>query len=327
MTFIGLDLGGTKISGALFSEQNIILDKETRYLENRTGDQVTSLIIELCDNILNKNRNPIPKQLNIGICVPGIAYSKTGKVWAPNIPEWEDYPLKEKLNNHFKDAVISIESDRTCYILGETSQGAAKGCDNAIFVAVGTGIGAGILIDGRVLHGASDIVGATGWMALKPPYDKEWDTCGCFESHASGNGIAFQARKKVSTLTPVEKNNTFYRNIPVEQITSKDVFGAYEEGDKIAGEVLNEAIQMWGMAAANYVSLFNPEIIIFGGGVFGLAKQFIDRIYYEALKWAQPIAIKQCHFTVSELQETAGLYGAGAIARIGNIKNKLYGIQ
>jgi glucokinase len=327
MTFIGLDLGGTKISGALFSERNTILDKEIRYLDNRTGDQVTSLIIELCDAILSKNSKLNPKQLNIGICVPGIAYSKTGKVWAPNIPGWEEYPLKEKLNNHFKEAIISIESDRTCYILGETSQGAAKGCDNAIFVAVGTGIGAGILIDGRVLHGASDIVGATGWMALKPPYDKEWDACGCFESHASGNGIAFQARKRVAKLSPEQKNNTFFKKIPVEQITSKEVFSAYEEGDQIAVEVLDEAVLMWGMAAANYVSLFNPEIIVFGGGVFGPAKKFIDRIYNEALKWAQPIAIKQCRFTVTELQETAGLYGAGAIARIGNIKNKLYGIQ
>ena len=76
------------------------------------------------------------------------------------------------------------------------------------------------------------------------------------------------------------------------------------------------------MAAANFVSLFNPQMIIFGGGVFGPASAFIDQIYLEATKWAQPIAIKQCRFAVTELPDNAGLYGAGAIAKIGLTKNE-----
>lgn len=321
MVYIGLDLGGTKISGALFTENNTMLLSETMYLEGKEGDSVAELIFELCDKIIERGGIKSNHTKNIGICIPGIAYSKTGMVWAPNIPGWENYPLKDKLNERYTNSNIMVESDRTCYILGEVSQGAAKGCENAIFIAVGTGIGAGILIDGRVLHGASDIVGAAGWMALCPPYNKEWDSSGCFESIASGRGIAVQAQKLVSRQTKEKAYKGVLSNYSPSKITSKEVFAAFRERDPIAIEVINNAIELWGMAAANFVSLFNPQMIIFGGGIFGPASAFIDQIYQEATKWAQPIAIKQCHFAATELPDTAGLYGAGAIARIGKLKS------
>ena len=315
MIYIGIDLGGTKVSGALFNKNNSVLLRETMLLEGRGGDEVGELICKVCDEVLKKGGFSAEDEKCIGVCVPGISYSRTGSVWCPNIPGWENYPLKKVVQNYFPNSSITIESDRTAYILGEVSLGAAKGCDNAIFIAVGTGIGAGILIDGRVLHGASDIVGATGWMALKPPYRSEWDACGCFESHASGTGIALQASGRVKSLifSGCREGSTLLTVEP-DKITSKEVFEAYEKGDELAISVIGEAIEMWGMAAANFVSLFNPEMVIFGGGLFGPAVKFIDRIYEEAQKWAQPIAIKQCKFMATQLPNDAGLYGAGAIA-------------
>ncbi len=316
MVYIGLDLGGTKISGALFTENNVMLIKETLYMEGRGGDSAAEQIFTLCDTLLEKGSVKSEHQKSIGICVPGIAYSKTGTVWAPNIPGWDNYPLKERLLQRYPNSSVMIESDRTCYILGEVSEGCAKGCENAIFIAVGTGIGAGILIDGRVLHGASDIVGATGWMALKPPYKTEWNACGCFESHASGSGIASRA----SAILKERLDNGSYTgqltDIPAGKITSRDLFSALENGDIIAKEVIKDAIEMWGMAAANFISLFNPQMIIFGGGIFGPASAFIEEISNEAQKWAQPIAFRECRFGVTSLGESAGLYGAGAIARV-----------
>jgi glucokinase len=92
------------------------------------------------------------------------------------------------------------------------------------------------------------------------------------------------------------------------------VFAAYEVGDRIAVQVLDKAIQMWGMGAANLVSLFNPEKFIFGGGVFGPAEKFIPRIYDEACKWGQPISMKQVKFSASKVDGEAALYGAGYLA-------------
>ena len=323
MEYIGIDIGGTKVSGAIFDNKNNIITTETLYLEGRGGDDAASLIFSLCDKLMNRSSaetsgigSTTTGSMNIGISIPGIAYSKTGRVWAPNIPEWDNYPLKDKFAKRYPYSSVTIESDRTCYILGEVSRGAAKGCQNAIFIAVGTGIGAGILIDGRVLHGASDIVGATGWMALKPPYQTEWDGRGCFESFCSGTGIALETRKMVSEMVGTQKYNGILTTYPIDKIGTREIFAAHEQGDPIAAKVIENAIEMWGMAAANFVSLFNPEMVIFGGGVFGPAAKFIDKIYDQALKWAQPIAIRECRFAATLLPDTAGLYGAGAIARM-----------
>lgn len=311
MQYIGIDLGGTKISAAIFSEDGKLLVQESLLIEDRKGAEVGNLIISLCRKICSKGEISVSEKMSIGVCVPGIAYSKTGCVWAPNIPDWENYPIAAEMKRHFPNAVITIESDRTCYILGETKMGAAKGCSNAIFLAVGTGIGAGILIDGNILHGASDIIGAVGWMALKPPYTDKYDKCGCFESHASGEGLAAQARYMISQ----DKGyNGMLRQYQIDKITSYEVFAAHLLGDPIAIKVINQAVEMWGMAAANMVSLFNPELVIFGGGVFGPAIPLIDRIYEEACKWAQPISIKETKFVATQLPKMAGLYGAGAAA-------------
>lgn len=311
MIFIGVDLGGTKVTAAIFSNNGLILSQESALLKHRSGNQVGELIIKIIQSLLLLNGIQDEEKKSIGICIPGIAYSKTGCVWAPNIPGWENYPLQSEVQNHIPNSFVIIESDRTCYILGETNMGAAKGCSNAVFMAVGTGIGLGILIDGMVLHGNSDIVGAIGWMALKPPYDTFYNQCGCYETHASGDGLATQARKFLQEAPQYQGD---LRLIEPEEITSYHVFEAYKSGDPIATKVIDQAIEMWGMAAANVVSLFNPQMLIFGGGVFGPAASLIERIYAEACKWAQPISIKEVQFVATALPKLAGLYGAGAVA-------------
>ncbi|MDZ7821617.1 MAG: ROK family protein [Candidatus Marinimicrobia bacterium] len=236
-------------------------------------------------------------------------YHDSGNVWAPNIPGWDNYPLLQELEAEFGDtATIRIDSDRACCILAETWLGTAQGCRNAIFVAVGTGIGAGILVDGRILRGHGDIAGATGWMALQRPYEEKYDACGCFEYYASGDGIA-------RTAAEIAKNKTAYSG-PLSRGTlrAEDVFSAYKKNDPVARETFENVIGLWGMAVANYVSLFNPEKVIFGGGVFGPAGQFLPRIAKEARKWAQPIGITQVSIELTTLGKEAGLFGAGRLA-------------
>ena len=290
MAVIGIDLGATKVAAALLEDDGTILHREQVYLDGREGLQAGKLVARLAYSLLERNDVE-----GIGVCVPGIVYSKRNTVWCPNIPGWEDFPLKETIEKVCKDVPVHIESDRTCYILGEKWKGVAKDCDNAIYIAVGSGIGAGILLDGRIIHGANDIVGATGWMALESDYDKDWDACGCFETYASGNGIAYQASKLYG-----------------REISSPEVFSLYESNDSRAVKVIDKAVQMWGKGAANLVSLFDPEMIVFGGGVFsGPAKKLIPRIYEEALKWGQPISMKNVKFLPSGISSDAALLGAG----------------
>lgn len=318
MKYIGVDLGGTKVAAASFSK-NIVLQRQERVLlDGREAEDVADLIYNTIISLLNKKPMSEPERVSIGISVPGIAYSKSGDVWAPNIPGWERFPLQKYIKERIPEAEVTIESERTCYILGEAAHGAAKGCNNAVFMAVGTGIGVGILIDGRVLHGADDIVGAAGWMALSHPFDQSYIATGCFESQASGEGLALQAKRELSF------NNSYdgiLSKMALDEICSRTIFSGYETGDPICTKVIDKAIELWGMAAANLVSLLNPEMVIFGGGVFGPASKFVERIYSEALKWAQPISIKKTIFRATELPDDAGLYGAGAVA-VRNSYNK-----
>jgi len=315
MPILAIDLGGTKITGAVFDNEGFLCEKLTHLINDRSGKEVGTCIRNMIDELVSSPAKDISEIQAIGICVPGIANVKTGKVWAPNIPDWEDYPLQEEISAHVNNPNIriTIASDRTCYILGEVWKGEAIGCKDAIFISVGTGIGVGIMIDGQILHGHSDIVGASGWMALQTPYLDEYKQYGCFESHASGNGIAMQAKKLLQTT---DYENSMLHQQPTETITARDVFAAYDRQDELAVKIVDEAIVFWGMAAANLVSLLNPEIIIWGGGVFGPASQFINRIYNEACKWAQPISIKQVRFAKSSLTGDAGLLGASCLAQL-----------
>ncbi|HEX2964053.1 MAG: ROK family protein [Ignavibacteria bacterium] len=313
MAVIGLDLGGTKLAGAIFSNDGKIIHKEVRPLEKRRGKDVGKLIQNLLLDFFSKAEEEKIKIEAVGACIPGISWSKTGKVWAPNIPEWDDYPLKEEIVSVLPDKSIKvdIDSDRACYILGEAWSGAAKGLKDAIFLAVGTGIGAGIMIDGRVLRGSNDIAGAIGWLALDRPFQQKYVSCGCFEYHASGEGIAKVARE---FLMQDKDYHGVLGSKDINAVTAYDVFAAYKADDPIAVKTLKLAVEFWGMTVANLVSLFNPEKIIFGGGVFGPAVQFLDDIMQEARKWAQPISINQVTLSASEVGGDAGLIGAGYLA-------------
>ena len=307
MAIIGIDLGGTKINGAVFDNDGNRLHHVFNLLDGRQGIEVGQLIIQTISDL--KKSFSVEA---IGISVPGISDAQTGLVWAPNIPGWEKYPLQKEVKDFLDNprVEVKIAGDRSCYILGEIWKGAARGAKNAVFISVGTGIGMGILANGQIIDGSAGISGAIGWMALDTKYEADYEQYGCFESNASGNGIARHAQRLL-------KENVFekslLKNYPIENITAHEVFDAWSKNDALAMQVINRAVQFWGMVAANIVSLFNPEIIVWGGGVFGPATQLLDQIYEEACRWAQPIAIKQVRFEQSQLGSDAGLIGAGRL--------------
>lgn len=308
MSVIAIDLGGTKALGAVFTTDGDILVKKTCFLGASAGEDAGNIVFDLVRSLMSES--PDGKVDAVGICVPGIVYSEDGSVWAPNIKGWDRYPLRSRIEAVVgKDVRVAVESDRTCYILGEAWKGAARGISDAVYMAVGTGIGMGILLDGRVVRGYSDIAGAAGWMILDASDAERNGLCANFESVASGSGLGIQIRKAV-------KEDKEYAGVlsakPVEELSSYDVFAHYDT-DPLAAAVLDRAVQMWGMASANVISLLNPKMVVFGGGIFGPASRFLDRIREEALKWGQPYAVRDASFVVSELPGEAALYGAARL--------------
>jgi len=313
MAVIAVDLGGTKLAAALISDNGEIILYHKVPLDKKQGAEVRDLILHESNILLQKAAAKKVPVSALGICVPGIAHAKTGTVWAPNIPGWDDYPLLDELKDGLQqhDIKIKIDSDRACYILGEVWKGNAKDHTDVIFLSVGTGIGAGILVNNEVLRGAHDIAGAIGWMALDKPFRKEFVSCGCFEHNASGEGLAKVAKE---LLTLHQYHDSILHKADRNELTAKDVFAAYDLNDPLAVAVISQAIEYWGMAVANLVSLFNPEKIIFGGGVFGPAIKFLDAINNEAIKWGQPISMGHVKLEAAALGNDAGLYGAGFLA-------------
>lgn len=314
MAVIGMDLGGTKLATALFTPDGRRIQREAEELQGRTGHAVGALLADRARLLLEAARAAGDPAEALGVAVPGIHRAASGTVWAPNIPGWEDYPLVRELEDALDGLPIRVDSDRACAVLGESWSGAARGQEDVVFLVVGTGIGAGILSGGRIVRGADDAAGAIGWLALDRPWRAGYEAVGCFEFHASGPGIAGVAGGRLAADPGYRGPLDRARPGDSPSLTARDVFAAYEAGDPIASAVLDEAVAYWGMAVANLVSLLNPDMIVFGGGVFGPATRFLDRIREEAARWAQPVAMARVRLVPSDLGGDAVLHGAGRLA-------------
>ena len=226
MALLGIDLGGTKVAFARFDRDGNIRDKETLAIDNRRGTEVGNLITVTAALMLARAAREGDTVEAIGLSVPGISRRERGTVWAPNIPGWDDYPLLKEVMTIAEGIPVFIERDRTCYISGEIWKGNARDCRDAIYLAIGTGIGAGITVNGNILRGAHDIAGAIGWMALARPFKSRYAICGNFEYYASGGGIARQAAE---FLDKHEEYEGELRKTVSEKITAQDVFNAWRK--------------------------------------------------------------------------------------------------
>lgn len=307
----GVDVGGTKIASALFTREGEISAKDKISIDKSGGDAAAGQVGDKIEALAKAVRAVGGRLAAVGISVPGIAYSASGKVWAPNIPGWDQYPLLDKLKERQECAIV-LESDRSAYVAGESWRGAAAGARDAVFLAVGTGIGAGIISGGRILHGHEDIAGAVGWFGLNPAFKPEYASMGSFEAEASGNSVARKAREllergRASSILDLAGGR-------VEAVTAEVVAEAARKKDPLAMEIVAETVTYLAMGIANIVSILNPEVIVVGGGLFQAADVFLDPVRREFKRWAQPLAARTVRIELSGLGEDAGLYGCGKLA-------------
>ena len=308
---IGIDVGGTKISAALFTPEGEMSSRIKNPIDTSNPEQTLFQIVRMIRDLESHAEKEKALVAAIGIAIPGIVYQNTGKVWALNIPGWEDYPIKDKIQKEITLPII-LDSDRISYVLGEQWCGIAKGLKDVVFLAVGTGIGAGIMVDGFLCRGSEDIAGAVGWFALDPIFREEYAEMGCFEAEASGSAVA---RKAIQLIKGGESSLLFELvNGNLEEITAKSVVEAARKSDVIATKIIDSTVKYLAMGIANIVSILNPQMIVLGGGLFQAGDLLLDPIRKEFRRWAQPIAAKSVRIELSALGEDAGLYGAGKLA-------------
>ena len=314
-----VDIGGTKIASALFTASGDISARDKTPIDRAGGDAAAAQVAGRVEALAAAAREAGGRLAAVGLCVPGIAYSATGRVWAPNIQGWDQYPLLEKIRAHVPSVHVPaspavplvLESDRSAYVAGEAWRGAAAGATDAVFLAVGTGIGAGLISGGRLLHGREDIAGAVGWFALDPDFEPEYAEMGCFEAEASGNSVARKARRELERGRPSIMLELAGGRL--EDVTAETVAEAARRGDALAREIGAKVALYLGMGIANIISLLNPEVVVLGGGLFRAADLFLDPVRREAARWAQPLAARAVRIEVSRLGEDAGLYGCGRL--------------
>jgi len=307
----GIDVGGTKIASALFTEDGRISGRKKVPIERGSADRPVRQIVGLIRDLEARARGISGELPAIGICIPGVVFARTGRVWAPNIPGWDHFPLRDLLTAK-TDIPLLLDSDRSACVLGEQWAGAARAKKDVVFLAVGTGIGAGILSGGRLVRGSRDIAGAVGWFGLDPRFKNEYSTMGCFEAEASGGSIGRKARELLAAGEPSLMRDAVRGRI--DRVTARTVVESARAGDPLARHILDRAVVYLAMGIANIVSILNPETIVLGGGLFQAFDLLLDPVRREFKKWAQPLAAQKVKIELAVLGEDAGLYGAAKFA-------------
>ncbi|MBX3086253.1 MAG: ROK family transcriptional regulator [Anaerolineae bacterium] len=266
---IGIDLGGTKMYGAIADLAGTVIDELEFTRHGTTGDSTYERLAELIQTLLNSDKIGDRHMRGIGVGVPGITRHRTGVVeWAPSL-NWRDYPLCEKLAARFA-LPIMIDNDLNFAALGELWFGAGENAQNMVLIAIGTGIGAGIIIDGSLYRGANEAAGEVGYLLPGRQFlNTRYDTFGALENVASGTGIAEQARQFLKGQRD---------QATLDALTSEDVFEAVRRGEAWARTVLDEVIDYLAILVGSISAYLDPEVIVIGGGVARAADLLIAPI-------------------------------------------------
>jgi glucokinase len=285
---LAVDLGGTKTAIALVDEAGRIAEKRKLRAARTFEGTIEQIPAGLATGAAAA-----------GVVVPGICEPRTGNAWAPNLWDRDFHPLRDALEQRL-GLPIAIGSDRTGSVLAEQWLGVARGLRHVVFVAVGTGIGVGIVADGRPIEGAHGIAGAAGWMVVGGRWKPEYIECGGWETEAAGPAVARRAGME----------------------SAEAVVAAARAGNQTALEALHRTADYLALGIANLIGVLDPEMVVLGGGLMQASDLMLERIRSQALRWTQPIAAKVAKIEKTMLGEDAGLLGAARLAWLETGLNK-----
>lgn len=320
---IGVDVGGTKVAAGFVDAQGEI-HQHTRVPMNSRGTAeeglaaVTGAIDELLK--LPPGTNSAPRR--IGICAPGPLDPHTGVVLnPPNVTCWRNYPLAAQIARRYGGAV-KLENDAKSAGLAETLWGAGRGYRNVFYTCIGTGIGAGILLDGRIYHGRTGAADEAGHMVI----DYHGPLCGCgkkgcIEALASGTAIAKRARARLAEAGGRKSAMRELAGGQIEGVTSEMVGQAYAAGDSLAKEVLLETVELLTIWLGNIVDLLEPDVIIFGGGVAAMLNPFFGEIRKGLPAWCMNKRCVEIPIVPARYGAESGIAGGAALCMLSSVSD------
>lgn len=251
--------------------------------------------------------------LGVGIGAPGPLDRADGVVRiAPNLG-WHEVPLRQLVSDAL-ELPAALDNDANCAILGEWWLGAARGARHVVGLTIGTGIGGGLVLDGRLFHGASDVAGEVGHTTIEANGRRcGCGNLGCLEAYASGPAIAARAREALegSAASPLWQ---LVDDDP-ESITAETVYAAAQAGDSLARLIVRETAEYLGTGVANLLNVFNPELVVIAGGVTQAGDALFEPLRAAVKRRAFRPAVEACRIVPGTLPGTAGMVGAVAMFR------------
>jgi glucokinase len=311
---LGIDLGGTKILTSVVDAAGRMLSRDHSVTPATRGrEAVIEAIMESTRRALEK-ANISPSELTaVGIGAPGLSNPVTGVLYtSPHLPGWQDVPLRDIIAKELGVTAYLI-NDANAAAVGEFYYGAGRGTSNFIYITVSTGIGGGIIINGELYAGSIGTAGEVGHMVI----DDNGPLCscgnrGCWEMLASGKALAAEAKRLIEkgTATTIVE----YAGGNIDKVDAEAVHQAALKGDKLAGRLIARSAYYLGVGLANLINIFNPELIVIGGGLANIGDRLLLPAYEEAGRRAFKQPYQAVRFARAELGQNSGVIGAATYA-------------
>ncbi len=309
---IGVDIGGTNIKIALVDFEGKIIYSNTTPTRAEMGFEAgVANIKQAIKDLMQETKESSKTIESIGFGLPGQIDYKAGMVKnLPNIPGWINIPLGKLIEDEF-EIPTKLDNDVRCAALGELNFGAGKGCENLICITIGTGIGSGIVLNGKLVRGASNAAGEIGH--IKMTLDKG-PLCGCgdhgcFEAYASGPSIVSMAKEFISGGKSAK-----YKEMATDGIITPYIIAqAALQGDAVSLQIFKQMGEIIGIGLASVINLLNPEKIIIGGGVADAGEILLEPIRKTIEDRAMPIQKEVVKVVPAQLANAAGVIGASLL--------------
>lgn len=321
MYYIGIDLGGTNIAAGLVSEDHKIICKSSVPTRaSRHPDEITKDIAALCRKVASDGGISMDEVASVGIATPGSANCDTGEIlYCSNIP-FVKYNMAKKLPEILGcEKKVFIENDANAAALAEAVAGAAKGARYSVMITLGTGVGGGIIIDGKVYTGFNYSGAELGHIVI----DRGGRDCpcgrkGCWERYSSATGLVISTKNKIEECRREGRSTLMEELIgkDIDRVSGRTAFQAKKKGDAAASEVIDEYVDYLVCGLVNIINIFQPNVLSIGGGISGEGQYLLDlindRVFAETYSRGDT---PQCTLKIAELGNDAGIIGAAALGR------------
>jgi glucokinase len=308
--FVGVDIGGTKVAAGLVDSNGEILSHErVPMISNSTAQDGLSAVLSAISKLIASAKADVA---GIGICAPGPLDPLTGVVLnPPNVPCWRNFPLAESVQKQYS-VPVKVDNDANAAALAETRWGAARGYKQVFYATIGTGIGTGVVFNGRIYHGRTGTGAEGGHVSV----DYHGPTCpcgkrGCIEMLASGTAIARRARELISA--GMKSCISELVGGDVSKITGEIVANAYTAGDSLAREILGDAAEALTVWLSSMIDVLDPDVIVIGGGGAALYSPFFSQIQARVPKITLNPRASEVPIVAARYGAEAGIAGGAAL--------------